>query len=383
MQLDNDFHKIVIAPDSFKESLNAYEVARAIEEGLQRIFPDAEYDIVPMADGGEGTVDAMIHATGGNLVCVNVLDPLGREIEAKFGILGDRKTAIIEMASASGLPLLKPDERNPMKTSTYGTGQLIRAALDKGVERIIIGIGGSATVDGGAGMISALGGKLLDANGTEIEPTGAGLAKISCIDLSNFDKRIYQTEILIASDVDNPLIGQNGAAYVFGPQKGADAEMVEQLDANLERFARHIKEQIGIDVANISGAGAAGGLGGALIAFCKAKMRSGSELIAQSVNIAERLEVADLCITGEGKIDGQSVCGKVCWRVADIAHNKNIPVIALVGAIGEGAQSCIPPLNAMLSILSAPMNLEEAMKQTYNLLADSAEQLARLLTIKR
>jgi len=376
-------YKFVIAPDSFKESIEAFNVALAIEIGLKKIFPDAEYDIIPMADGGEGTIDAMVQATAGRIISAKVADPLGRTIEAKFGILGDGTTAVIEMAAASGLPLLSVQERNPMKTTTFGTGQLIRLALDKGVKRIIIGIGGSATVDGGAGMLCALGGKLLDERGIEIEPTGAGLSKAVRIDLSKFDKRIEQTEFLVASDVDNPLIGQEGAARVFGPQKGADETMVLQLEANLKRFAECIRNQLGIDVANLPGAGAAGGLGAGLVAFCKAKIESGSKLIAQAVNLPKRLTEADICITGEGKIDGQSIYGKVCWRVADIAHEQNVPTIALVGAIGEGAEKCTPPIDAIFSIIDKPMNLTEATKYTSELLTRSAEQLARTLAIKR
>ncbi len=383
MNCRNVFRKFVIAPDSFKESLDALSVARAIEEGLKRIFPDAEYDIVPMADGGEGTVDAMIHSTGGRFEFADVSDPLGRKIKAKFGILGDGETAVIEMASASGLPLLNPEERNPMQTSTYGTGQLISAALDCGVKRIIIGIGGSATVDGGAGMIAALGGRLLNNRGEEIEPTGAGLSEIARIDLSNFDKRVYETEFLIASDVDNPLTGETGAAHVFGPQKGADSEMINQLDKNLGKFAQCIYEQFGMNVSDMPGAGAAGGLGAGLIVFCKARLRSGSELIAQTVRLEDRLSDADLCVTGEGKIDGQSIHGKVCWRVADISRCCNVPVVAIVGSVGEGAGKCIPPIDAIISIINSPISLDEAMKCTYELLVNSAEQLARILSLKR
>jgi glycerate 2-kinase len=373
--------KIVIAPDSFKESLSAIEVAGAIEAGFRKIFPNAEYDLVPMADGGEGTVQAMIRATGGDLLTVQVAGPLRQPVDAQYGLLPEN-TAVIEMAAASGLPLVRPELRNPMIATTQGTGELIKSALDRGAKKIILGIGGSATVDGGAGAVQALGVKLLDENGSEIPPGGRGLKKLVRIDMAGFDPRIAHTEILVASDVDNPLTGSKGAALVFGPQKGAGPEMVEILDENLKHFAKIIRDQLKIDIENVPGAGAAGGLGAALIAFCRAKLQSGSLLVAQTVNLPARLDGAALCLTGEGRIDAQSKHGKVCYRVAQLAWEKKVPTIALVGALGRGAQENIPPLTACFSLVNGPMTLNEAIHNAETLLTDLAEQIARVLNVK-
>lgn len=375
--------RIVIAPDSFKESLTALEAAQAMETGFKRVFPAAEFDGVPMADGGEGTVDAMIQATGGRRETVQVTGPLNQPVDATFGILGDGRTAVIEMAAASGLPLVRPDQRNPMITTTYGTGELIRAALDRGVRKIIIGIGGSATVDGGAGAVQALGAKLLDDGGRPIPPGGRGLKKLHAIDLSALDPRIAQTEFLVASDVDNPLTGEKGAAVVFGPQKGATPEMVRILDENLRHYANVIRDQVNIDIENTPGAGAAGGLGAALIAFTHARLESGSRLVAQAVGLSERLKNATLCLTGEGRIDAQSKHGKVCYRVAELARQHNVPAIALVGAVGKGACETIPPLTAYFSIVNRPMDLAEALHQAGDLLTQLAEQVARTLDLRQ
>ncbi len=372
--------KIVIAPDSFKESLSALEVAKALEAGFRKIFPAAEYDLVPMADGGEGTVHAMIQAAGGMLLTTQVAGPLNQPVDAQFGLLPEH-TAVVEMAAASGLPLLRPELRNPMITTTWGTGELIRTALDHDAKKIIIGIGGSATIDGGAGAVQALGAKLLDENGNPIPPGGRGLKKLVKIDLTSFDPRISQTEILVASDVDNPLTGPNGAARVFGPQKGATPEMVELLDENLKHYAKIIHDQLNIDIENVPGAGAAGGLGAALIAFCNAKLRSGSLLVAQTVNLPARLEGAAVCLTGEGRIDSQSKHGKVCYRVAQLAGEKNVPAIAVVGSIGRGADENIPPLTACFAIVNRPMTLPEAIQNAEPLLTVAAEQIARVLDL--
>jgi glycerate kinase len=372
--------KIIIAPDSFKESLPALDVARALEAGFRKIFPAAEYDLVPMADGGEGTVQAMIQATGGKRIPAQVAGPLNQPVDAGFGFLPD-PTAVIEMAAASGLPLLRPELRNPMITTTWGTGELIRAALDHGAKKIIIGIGGSATVDGGAGALQALGAKLLDENGNPIPPCGRGLKKLAKIDLTSFDPRISQTEILVASDVDNPLTGSKGAARVFGPQKGATPDMVELLDENLKHYAKIIRDQLGIDIEQVPGAGAAGGLGAALIAFCRARLQSGSLLVAQAVNLPARLEGASLCLTGEGQLDSQSKHGKVCHRVAQLAREKNVPTIAVVGSIGRGAEENIPPLTACFSLVNHPMPLAEAIQNAEALLTAAAEQIARTLNL--
>ncbi|MFA5863596.1 MAG: glycerate kinase [Phycisphaerae bacterium] len=373
--------KIIIAPDSFKESLTAFQAAKAVESGFKKIFPDAHYDLIPMADGGEGTVQAMIQSASGSLISCMVTGPLGQPVEATFGLLNDNSTAVLEMAAASGLPLVRPDQRNPMFTTTFGTGELIKSALDHGAKKIIIGIGGSATVDGGAGAIQALGAKLLDENGSPIPHGGRGLKKLAKIDLTDFDPRIAQTEILIASDVDNPLTGPKGAARVFGPQKGATPEMIEILDQNLKHYANVIRDQLGIDIESAPGSGAAGGLGAALLAFCRAKLESGSLLVAKTVNLTNRLKNANLCLTGEGQIDSQSVHGKVCHRVAQLAHAQNIPAIALVGSIGKDAHLTIPPLTAYFSLINRPMELNHAIHHADDLLTDLAEQVARTLTL--
>ncbi len=379
--------KILIAPDSFKESLDAITVAETIKQGLSEVFSDVKFDLAPMADGGEGTCKAIIYSIGGKIVNIKVKGPLGDTIDSFFALLPDGKTAIIEMSAASGLPLVPIDKRNPLKTTTYGTGELIKYALAENVEKIIIGIGGSATNDGGIGALSALGVKFLDKNGNEIEPTGEGLGKLYKIDTTNIDSRIKNTEILIASDVDNPLLGSKGASLVYSPQKGAGPEEVKILEQNLTRYANIIKSELGIDVADIPGAGAAGGLGAGLFAFCNAKIVSGSQLIADIIKLPQRLTNCDLCITGEGKIDEQSLFGKVCIRVAEYAQKRKVPAIAIVGSVGPGAEKCIPPLTAYFSIINRPMTLETALEETQHLIKQASEQIARLLkyteTIKR
>jgi glycerate kinase len=375
--------KIVIAPDSFKESLSAMEVAHAMKAGFGKIFTNAMFDLVPMADGGEGTVDAMVRATNGTFLTVNVTGPLHQPVEAVMGILGDGKTAVIEMAAASGLPLVRRELRNPMNTTTLGTGQLIAEALDQGIGRFIIGIGGSATVDGGIGAMTALGAMFLDENGQQVPPTGRGLGKIATIDFSQFDKRIRECEFLIACDVNNPLTGPTGAARIFGPQKGATPEMVKVLDENLSRYARIVREQLSVDIETPAGAGAAGGLGAALLGFCNAKLLSGSELVAKAVGLEERLASADLCLTGEGRIDGQSANGKVCYHVAQLAKKHNIPVIAIAGSVGVDADKNVPPLTAFFAIVNQPMELSQAVARAPELIQTQAEQIARIITTFR
>jgi glycerate kinase len=362
--------------------MSAINVAEAIRSGMKNVFPSAEFDLVPMADGGEGTVEAMMAAMHGRLKHVTVKGPLGETVEASYALVENDKTAVIEMASASGLPLVRPEKRNPMFTTTFGTGELIRSALGEGVKKIILGIGGSATVDGGAGMAMAMGAKLLDAKGQSINLGGRGLKDLHHIDMSEFDSRIIDTEILVASDVDNPLTGAHGAAVVFGPQKGATPEMVGALDQNLHHLAEIMRSQLGIDIEHAPGAGAAGGLGAALLAFCKAKLVSGSKLIAQTVSLEKRIIGTDLCVTGEGKIDGQSVRGKVCFEVASLAKKQNVPVIALVGSIGYGAEVMIPPLTAYFSLINKPMELQEAIHLAEPLLTNLAENIARAISIR-
>jgi glycerate kinase len=372
--------RFVIAPDSFKGSASAREVAQAIAEGLKAALPDAVCDLVPMADGGEGTVDALVAATGGRIVSVRVTGPLGEPVDAFFGILGDGETAVIEMAAAAGLHLVPPEKRNPMVTTTYGVGELMRAALDAGCRRLIIGIGGSATNDGGAGMAQALGVRLLDEQGNEIGFGGGALERLARLDLSDFDRRVWDAEILVACDVTNPLTGPNGASAAYGPQKGATPEMVRQLDANLRHYAAVLQRDLGVEVETVAGAGAAGGLGAGLLAFCRAQLRRGVELVIHAVRLPERVQKADLVITGEGCLDFQTGFGKVPHGVAQAAKRYGKSVIALVGQLGEGAERCRQwGIDACFPILSKPMSEQEAMANAIPLLRRAAEELGWLL----
>lgn len=372
--------KLVIAPDSFKGSASAREVAQAIADGLKFPLPDAEFDLVPMADGGEGTVDALVAATNGKIVTKQVTGPLGEPVDAFFGILGDGETAVIEMAAAAGLHLVPPEKRNPLVTTTYGVGELIKAALDEGCKRIIVGIGGSATNDGGAGMAQGLGAKLLDENGNEIGFGGGELGKLAKIDISELDDRLIKTEILVACDVTNPLTGPNGASAVYGPQKGATPGMVKLLDENLRHYAAIIRRDLGVDVEHVPGSGAAGGLGAGFMAFCQGKLRRGVELVIQAVGLDERIQRADLVITGEGKLDFQTGFGKVPYGVAQVAKRYSKPVIALVGQLGEGAERCRKwGIDACFAIVNRPMGEQEAMANALALLKRTSEELGWLI----
>ncbi|WP_159651060.1 glycerate kinase [Vibrio atypicus] len=356
--------KVVIAPDSYKESLTAMEVATAIEKGFKEIMPEAEYIKLPMADGGEGTVQSLVDATGGSIVTVDVTGPLGQPVEGFYGLLGDGSTAVIEMAAASGLHLVEPSERNPLLTSTYGTGQLIKAALDEGVNHIIIGIGGSSTNDGGVGMAQALGAKLVNAQGVDLPFGGGALAGLAEIDLSGLDPRLAKIQLEVACDVDNPLCGPKGASHVFGPQKGATPEMIEQLDKNLAHYAEVIRQTNGKDVINQAGAGAAGGLGAALLGLFDATLRPGISIVMDAVNLAEVVKDADLVITGEGRIDSQTIHGKTPIGVARTAKLYNLPVI---GIAGSTAQDCRVVhdhgIDAVYSVVLGATDLPTALKE--------------------
>lgn len=374
--------KLVIAPDSFKESLTALEAADAIEEGFRQIFPDSEYVRVPMADGGEGTLQSLIDATHGEMKQATVTDPMGQSIQAAYGILGSGKQAVIEMATASGLELVPPDQRDPMKATSWGLGDLIRAVLDDGVSEIIIGIGGSATNDGGAGMIQSLGGKLLDKNGEQIPKGGAGLRELERIDLSEFEPRLAAVRITVASDVDNPLTGEKGASYIYGPQKGAIEEQVRELDENLQRFADVIQRDLAKDVTQVKGAGAAGGVGAALMTFMDAEIRRGGELIAELLDLTEKLKASDLVITGEGGINYQTIYGKTPIVVAKAAKQFDLPVIAIAGSLSEGFESVYEEgIDAVFSILPEIVELETALDQGYENLVKTARNIAALLKI--
>ncbi|HBY57296.1 MAG TPA: glycerate kinase [Candidatus Atribacteria bacterium] len=367
--------KIVVAPDSFKGSLTAIEVAGGIERGIREIFPEAEIIKIPMADGGDGTVQCLVNATGGKILREKVTGPLGEEVLASYGILGDKKTAVIEMAEASGLTLVPVNKRNPLVTTTYGTGQLIRAALDQGCRKMIIGIGGSATNDGGAGMVQALGAKLLDEEGKEIGFGGGELKKISRIDIRHMDKRLSDTKILVASDVTNPLCGPKGASRVYGPQKGATPEMAEELDKSLAHFAKMIKRDLHKDVKDMPGAGAAGGLGASLMAFLNAELRPGIDIVIEVVKLEEAIKGADLVITGEGKIDSQTIYGKAPIGVAKIAKKYNIPVIAIAALIGDDADIVHQyGIDNLIKVSEPPVSLTEPKSKKIRLIKKSIKQ---------
>ena len=371
--------KIVIAPDSFKGSLTALEVASAIEEGLNKYNKDFIIEKIPMADGGEGTVESLVSLTNGEIIKVEVKDPLMREIEGFYGLLGDKKTAVIEMAAASGLPLLKQNERNPLIASTYGTGQLIKDALDRGCKKFIIGIGGSATNDGGTGMLKALGVKLLNKDNKELKDGAIELDQLYKIDMTNFDERISECDIKVACDVENPLCGENGASFIFGEQKGADKEMMKVLDKNLHHYGEILESTFNMKVIDVPGAGAAGGMGAAFIAVIKAKLERGIDIVVRESKLSEKLEDCDLVFTGEGRIDYQTKFGKTPFGVANEARKKHIPVIALAGSIGEGTETLYEVgFDGIFSIIDKPMDLEYAIKNGSELVREAAYRIINL-----
>lgn len=374
--------KFILAPDSFKESLTAKEVADAMEVGIKRIFPDAECVKVPMADGGEGTVQSLVDATDGDIYEINVTGPLGKMVNAKYGILGDRETAVIEMAEASGIHYVEKKDRNPLITTTYGTGEIIKNALDKGVKKIIIGIGGSATNDGGVGMLQALGAKFLDDKGKDLPFGGGSLDKLYKIDLSNFDERINEVNIEVACDVNNPLTGINGASNIFGPQKGATKELIEILDRNLGHYAQIVSSQLGKNMQYEEGSGAAGGLGFALLAFCNGKLSPGVEIVIKYSKLNEKIKGASYVITGEGSIDSQTKFGKTPYGVSKVAKENKIPVIAIAGNVGKGIEDLYElGFNSIFSIMPGVLSLDEAFKSAKENVENTIENIARLLLI--
>ncbi|TCW36758.1 glycerate kinase [Thermohydrogenium kirishiense] len=369
--------KILVAPDSFKGSLSSKEVLKAISEGIRRAI-DAEIEGVLIADGGEGTVDALITSLGGKIIDVDVVGPLGNVVKGYFGVLNDG-TAVIEMAASSGLSLVPNDMRNPLITTTYGVGQLIKEALDAGCRKFIIGVGGSATNDGGAGMIQALGVKLLDEDGKDIPYGGGNLHKLKKVDISSIDKRVYESIFIVASDVTNPLCGENGASYVYGPQKGATPEMVEILDDNLRHYASVVKETLGKDFSDVPGAGAAGGLGFSLMAFLNAKIRSGIDIVMEASNIDKKIKSCDIVITGEGNTDFQTAYGKAPAGIARIAKKYGKPVVILSGGLGKNYKNLYDVgVTSMFSIVDRPMTLQEAMINAKKLISDRAEDIIRI-----
>ncbi|EGT4257144.1 glycerate kinase [Citrobacter amalonaticus] len=369
--------KIVIAPDSFKESLSAMQVATAIEQGFREIYPDAQYVKLPMADGGEGTVESMVEATEGHYQFIDVTGPLGTQVQARWGVLGDGKTAVIEMAAASGLHHVPPEHRNPLITTSYGTGELILAALERGVEHIILGIGGSATNDGGAGMLQALGIALLDAHGDALPPGGGALSKLAKIDTTHADPRLKTVSVTVACDVNNPLCGPTGASAIFGPQKGATEEMIAALDGALAVYGKRLQEFTGRDVMNTPGAGAAGGMGAALLGLLDADLKPGVEIVINALQLERLVADASLVITGEGRLDSQSICGKTPIGVARCAKRYQKPVIALAGGLTLDHQIVHEHgLDAVFSVLTRIATLPEALEDAEYNLRISARNIA-------
>ncbi|RXJ02557.1 glycerate kinase [Anaerobacillus alkaliphilus] len=379
--------KIVIAPDSFKESLTALEVANAIEEGLKEVLPNSHLVKIPMADGGEGTVQSLVDATGGTIETTTVTGPLGNTVQASYGLLGDGKTVVIEMAAASGIHLVPFDRRNPMHTTTWGTGELIKVALDKGVEKMIIGIGGSATNDGGAGMLQALGTNLLDEKGNQIPLGGMGLEKLAKIDAFSLDPRLQEVKIVVACDVNNPLTGPKGASAIFGPQKGATPEQILQLDYNLAHYAAIIRRDLGKDIEHLPGAGAAGGLGAGLLAFLSAELKRGGDLVIEATNLEDAVRDADLVITGEGGINHQTIHGKTPTCVALTAKKHGVPVIAIAGSLTNDYRNVHEHgIDAVFSIVPGVVSLEEALENGYENVKNTARNLGaviKLLSIRK
>lgn len=370
---------ILVAPDKFRGSLEASEVCQSVAEGIRLTYPDAEIISVPLADGGEGTTRILTEQSKGKFVTAVVHDPLGRLIEAEYGLSGDGNTAFVEMAAASGLNLLKPEERNPLLTNTYGTGELILHAINSGVKKIILGIGGSATTEAGIGMASALGFKFLDENEKELIANGENLALIKFIKTENINPLLKSIEFIVACDVTNPLYGESGAAYVYGPQKGADKSMVLQLDNGLKNIAKVASETFGTNISNNPGAGAAGGLGAGTLWFLNAKLREGVSIVMEQTNIAEHIQKADLVITGEGKVDEQTLQGKVVKGLADLCQKNNVPLAVVCGTLmisPEEAQNA--GITYAVSVLNRPMNLQQAETEAYSLVRDATFHLVRL-----
>jgi glycerate kinase len=374
--------RLVIAPQAFKGTLAAPEVTAAIAAGLRRVLPQAELTLLPLADGGEGTVQALVDATGGRILNTTVSGPLGKPVQAEWGVLGDGNIAVIEMAAASGLPLVPPEKRNPLLASSYGTGELIRAALDAGCRDFIVGIGGSATNDGGTGMAKALGVRFLDPAGNELPLGASPLIRLAHIELDGLDPRVRESRFRVACDVTNPLVGPTGASAVYGPQKGATPQMVLELEAYLQHLAIVIELDLGLRVADLPGAGAAGGLGAGLVAFLGATLQPGADIVLEATRFAERCAGASLIFTGEGRLDGQTLFGKTVAAVARIGKQMGIPVIAVAGGIApDGYVLLQHGVDAMLGITPRPMTLEEASRNAAELLSNAGEQVMRLLVL--
>lgn len=374
--------RVVLAPQSFKGSLDAPDVARALARGVRQVFPEADLDLLPVADGGEGTVQALVQASGGRTVTTRVMGPLGGAVNATWGLLGDGDTAVVEMAAASGLPLIPRSARDPRRTTTFGTGELIRHALDHGIRRLIVGLGGSATNDGGAGMAQALGVRLLDARGEEIPRGGAALARLDHIDMTGLDPRVRDVQVEAAVDVNNPLCGPEGASHVYGPQKGADGAMARELDAALENYAGVIRRDLGDDVRDVPGAGAAGGMGAGLLAFLHARIAPGVDIVFRALHVEERIRRSSLVLTGEGRMDSQDIYGKAPMAVAAVAHRFGVPVIAVVGSTSRDYRVVFDHgLDAVIGVVNRPMSQDRAISETAGLVAEAAMRAMRIVRV--
>ena len=374
--------KILLSPQEFKESLSGIEVAMAMKKGIRNVDKNVTIDLCPVADGGDGTLQTLVDITKGELIKQKVHNPLGKIIDAEWGKLGDNKTAVIEMAKASGLALLNENEKDPMKTSTYGTGELFKSALDHGIKDFIIGIGGSATNDGGAGFASALGAKLLDSNKDVVIPSGETIGKISHIDISGLDKRLQEVKVRVACDVNNPLCGKNGASNIFGPQKGANEETIKILDKSLRHWAKVIKDQLTKDILNVPGSGAAGGLGAGLMAFTDAELSSGADIVLDYLNYEKKLEGVDLVIVGEGQTDRSTKFNKSPVAVSLRAKKYNIPVIVISGSLGNGYNELQNMgIHSFFSIVNTPMDLQYAINNAFELIEISTQEIYKTISL--
>ncbi|SFI61446.1 glycerate kinase [Thermoflavimicrobium dichotomicum] len=372
--------RIVIAPDSYKGSLSAKEVGITVMKAFSSVMSDATISVVPMADGGEGTVDALVYATNGKIKPMKVLGPLLDPVDSYFGVLGDEQTAVVEVANIAGLTMVPKEKRNPLQTSTYGLGQMMQMILEQGYRRIIIGLGGSATNDGGLGMLQALGARFYNQEGEPVRPIGAELAEIKTVDFGSLDPRLKECELLVACDVTNPLCGEKGASYVFGMQKGATPKQVELLDQWLQQYAHLVETNVGKSFQHHPGAGAAGGLGFALL-LLGARIQSGAQMVAQATGLEEKIRQADWVITGEGKTDFQTYYGKLPMYVASLAKKHGVKALLLSGSVDSGCDQLYEYFVSLHSIMRRPMPLEQAMDEVKELLFDSARNLARLIAL--
>lgn len=371
--------RIVVAPDSYKGSLSATKVADAIETGIKNIDSNIFVDKVPMADGGEGTVEALIVATGGHIIEKCVTGPLGEPVNSFYGILGDGVTGVVELAAASGILLVPKEKRNPMLTNTFGTGELIKAAIESGCKKLIVGIGGSSTNDGGTGLLQALGVRFLDSEKRELGFGGQILGLIHSIDVSGLYKGLQGIEIEVACDVSNPICGYNGAAYIYGPQKGATDQMIEKMDKGLRNYSNKLIEFCGKDVRNLPGGGAAGGVGGGIVALLDARLKPGIDIMIEATNLDHKIRQAQLVITGEGKTDNQTVFGKVPSGIAKLAKLHGVPAVCVSGGVGEGFEQLYEMgITSVFGITNRPMTLEEAMLNAHVLVMKATENIIRL-----